>query len=87
MNQITEELLRRRSSLLGKRRRFLSRQRNAVKGSAGGGIQLTKAAAQASPTNTASPINFTITFAGPVTGFTSADVLTTGPTVGALAPP
>jgi hypothetical protein len=86
MNEITEELLRRRAGFLGKRRRFLL-NRAAVKGSAGTAVQLVKAAAQASPTNTASPINFTITFAGPVTGFTSADVLTTGSTVGGTLTP
>jgi hypothetical protein len=79
------ELLQRRQGLLSKRRRFL-RRRNAVKGSSGVSTQLTKAAAQASPTNT-SPVNFTLTFLGPVTGFTAADVQTSTSTVGGTLTP
>ena len=40
-------------------------------------VTINQAAAQADPTN-ASPINFTVTFNKPVTGFTNADVLLSG---------
>lgn len=86
MNQITDELLRRRRTLfLAKRRKFLNRTRL---GKSGGGpsTQLTKAASQLSPTNVGT-VNFTLTFPGPVTGLTSADIQTTGSTVtGPLVP-
>jgi hypothetical protein len=40
-------------------------------------VTINQAAAQADPTN-ASPINFTVVFSEPVTGFTNADVTLTG---------
>src|SRR4029077_18268941 len=87
MNEITNELLRRRSSLIGKRRRFLIRQRNAVKGSSGGAtLGVTVTALTASPTN-ASTINFTVTFSQSVTGFAAADIQTSASTVGGTLTP
>src|SRR5678815_2098736 len=86
MNEITDELLRRQRALfLSKRRKFV--QRSKLGKSAGGpSTQLIKAAAQSSPTNVGT-VNFTLSFPGPVTGLTAADVQTTGSTVsGTLTP-
>lgn len=83
MNQITDELLRRqRALLLSKRRKFVQRTRGLKTGGISGvSVNVIKAASQSTPTN-ASPINFTVTFAQAVTGFTSADLVFTGSTVG-----
>jgi hypothetical protein len=83
MNQITDELLRRqRALLLSKRRKFVQRTRGLKTGGISGvSVNVIKAVSQSTPTN-ASPINFTVTFAQAVTGFTSADLVFTGSTVG-----
>lgn len=83
MNQITDELLRRqRALLLSKRRKFVQRTRGLKTGGISGvSVNVIKAVSQSTPTN-ASPINFTVTFAQAVTGFTNADLVFTGSTVG-----
>jgi len=62
-------------------RQFLPRRVIVKKG--GGGLNVTVALAdgQSSPVN-AGPINFTVTFNKPATGFTNADISFTGSTVG-----
>jgi hypothetical protein len=68
--------------LLSKRRKFVQRTRGLKTGGISGvSVNVIKAASQSTPTN-ASPINFTVTFAQAVTGFTSADLVFTGSTVG-----
>ena len=82
MNEITERFnrLSRGRSIVSKRRRFVQRRK-----AGGGGVSLSvtavRAAGQASSTNTG-PINFTVTFSAPATGFINTDVSFVGSTVG-----
>src|SRR4051794_19549437 len=64
------------------RRRLQFKGRRRMLGGGGGlGVTSILAAGQNTPVN-AGPINFTVTFSAPVTGFTSADVNFGGSTVG-----
>src|SRR5436190_11044251 len=64
------------------KRRLQFKGRRRILGGGGGlGVTSVLAAGQNTPVN-AGPINFTVTFSQPVTGFTSADVSFGGSTVG-----